>query len=113
MAGRLRKERREERCTCRRRSNFGLSCWQNTRLIWTRIWALRQQIGVLRRTAPKRLSFSAFDRLVFVGLYQLFPEICDALAIMGRQQGGWANIPPKRKRKDRSALARICTVRVT
>jgi transposase InsO family protein len=46
------------------------------------IWALRQQINVLRRTAPKRLSFSVFDRLVFVGLYRLFPKICDALAVV-------------------------------
>ena len=46
------------------------------------IWTLRQQINVLRRTAPKRLSFSIIDRLVFVGLYRLFPKICDALAIV-------------------------------
>jgi hypothetical protein len=43
---------------------------------------LRRQINVLRRTAPKRLSFSVFDRLVFVGLYRLFAKICDALAIV-------------------------------
>ena len=46
------------------------------------IWTLRQQINVLRRTAPKKLSFSAIDRLVFVGLYRLFPKVCDALAIV-------------------------------
>ena len=46
------------------------------------IWTLRQQINVLRRTAPKRLSFSVVDHLVFVGLYRLFPKICDALAIV-------------------------------
>ena len=46
------------------------------------IWTLRQQINVLRRTAPKRLSFSVFDHLVFAGLYRLFPKICDALAIV-------------------------------
>jgi transposase InsO family protein len=46
------------------------------------IWVLRQQINVLRRTAPKRLLFSVFDRLVFVGFYRLFPKICDALAIV-------------------------------
>ena len=49
---------------------------------------LRQQISVLRRTAPKRLSFSVFDRLVFVGLYRLFTKICDALAIVG-VKGMW------------------------
>ena len=30
---------------------------------------LRQQINVLRRTAPKKQSFSVIDRLVFVCLY--------------------------------------------
>jgi len=44
------------------------------------IWTLRQQINVLRRTAPKKLSFCAVDRMIFVGLYRLLPKICDALA---------------------------------
>ena len=47
-----------------------------------RIWTLRQQINVLRRAAPKKLSFSTIDRLIFVGLYRLFPRVCDALAIV-------------------------------
>jgi hypothetical protein len=46
------------------------------------IWVLRQQINVLRRTAPKKLSFRAIDRLIFVGLYRLFPKVCCALAIV-------------------------------
>ncbi len=46
------------------------------------ILTLRQQINILRRTAPKKLSFSAIDQLIFVGLYRLFPEVCDALAIV-------------------------------
>ena|SRR5438132_4719031 len=46
------------------------------------IWTLRQQINVLRRPAPKKLSFCAVDRMIFVGLYRLFPKICDALAIV-------------------------------
>jgi hypothetical protein len=29
------------------------------------IWMLRQQINVLRRTAPKKQTFSAIDRLSF------------------------------------------------
>ena len=36
------------------------------------IWTLRQQINVLPRTAPERLSFSVFDHLVFVGVYRFF-----------------------------------------
>jgi hypothetical protein len=46
------------------------------------IWTLRQQVNVLRRTAPKKLSFCAVDRMIFVGLYRLFPKVCDALAII-------------------------------
>src|SRR5258705_6041538 len=46
------------------------------------IWTLRQQINVLRRTAPKKLSFCAVDRMIFVGLYRLFPKMCDALAVV-------------------------------
>ena len=46
------------------------------------IWMLRQQINILRRTAPKKHAFSAIDRLIFVGLYRLFPKIRDALAIV-------------------------------
>jgi transposase InsO family protein len=46
------------------------------------IWTLRQQINVLRRTTPRKLSFSVLDRLVFVGLYRLFPKICEALAVV-------------------------------
>jgi len=44
--------------------------------------ALRQQIIVLRRTAPKRLSFNALDRLIFVGLHRLFPDTRHALAVV-------------------------------
>jgi transposase InsO family protein len=43
---------------------------------------LRQQITVVRRTAPKRPRFSSIDRLIFVGLYRLFPNVGDALAIL-------------------------------
>src|SRR5258705_1978366 len=46
------------------------------------ILTLRQQIIVLRRTAPAKQTFDAIDRLVFVGLYRLFPRILDALAIV-------------------------------
>src|SRR3981189_1740892 len=46
------------------------------------IWTLRQQINGLRRGAPRKLSFCAVDRMIFVGLYRMFPKICDALAIV-------------------------------
>ena len=46
------------------------------------ILILRQQIIVLRRTAPKRLSFNGLDRLIFVRLHRLFPDLRDALAVV-------------------------------
>jgi len=46
------------------------------------IWMLRQQINVLRRTAPKKQTFSSIDRLIFVCLYRLLPGVRDALAIV-------------------------------
>ena len=35
------------------------------------ILVLRHQLNVLRRKAPKRMAFSAVDRLLFAGLYRL------------------------------------------
>src|SRR5258708_1900396 len=78
------------------------------------IWVLRQQINVLRRAVPGRQSFGIFDRLIFVGLYRLFPKACDALAIVkpdtiirwhragfraywrwkSRRRGGRPTVPP-------------------
>src|SRR5207248_1357899 len=42
---------------------------------------LRQQINVLRRTAPKALH-SGIDRSISVGVYRLSPDARDALAII-------------------------------
>jgi hypothetical protein len=38
---------------------------------------LRQQLNVLRRSAPKRPTLSMFDRLIFVWLYRLVPAVLD------------------------------------
>jgi hypothetical protein len=46
------------------------------------IRTLRQQINVLRRTAPKKQTFSSIGRLIFVCLYRLRPGVRDALAIV-------------------------------
>src|SRR5258708_5770518 len=46
------------------------------------ILTLRQQINVLRRTAPKKQTFNSIDRLIFVCLYRLLPGVRDALAIV-------------------------------
>jgi len=44
--------------------------------------ALRHQLNVLRRSAPKRPVLSNFDRLIFVCLYRIAPRILDAVAIL-------------------------------
>src|SRR6478736_4528463 len=46
------------------------------------ILVLRQQINVLRRGARRKLAFNLIDRLIFIGLYRLFPQTCRALAIV-------------------------------
>jgi hypothetical protein len=46
------------------------------------IVALRHQLNVLRRKAPKRVAFNTFDRLVFACLYRLTPGVLSALAIV-------------------------------
>ena len=70
--------------------------WTGCRVIWSLLigpfrsraaleaedLVLRQQILVLRRIAPKRLSFNAIDRLILVGFYRLFPDVRSALAVV-------------------------------
>src|SRR3974390_852945 len=46
------------------------------------ILVLRQQLNVLRRRSPKRVTVSNIDRLVFAGLYRLTPEALDGLKIL-------------------------------
>jgi len=43
--------------------------------------ALRHQLNVLRRSAPKRAALSNFDRPIFVCLYRIAPRILDAITI--------------------------------
>jgi hypothetical protein len=42
------------------------------------ILALRHQLNVLRRKAPKRLAFRTFDRLVFASLDRIAPGVLNA-----------------------------------
>jgi hypothetical protein len=57
-------------------------------LLWSRaalqteVLALRHQLNVLTRRAPKRVAVSNIDRLVFAGLYHLAPEVLDAVKIV-------------------------------
>ena len=46
------------------------------------ILILRHQLNIQRRHLPKRLAFSAMDRLIFVGLYRLVPNTIKALTIV-------------------------------
>jgi hypothetical protein len=46
------------------------------------ILVLRQQLIVLRRTAPKRVRLRALDRLLFVLLYRLWPGILGSVAVI-------------------------------
>ena len=46
------------------------------------ILALRHQLNILRRKSPKRPVLGRIDRLVFVGLYRLAPDILSAFAIV-------------------------------
>src|SRR6266568_3582444 len=70
--------------------------WDLCRLIWrmlpdlfrsgptleAKILVLGQQIIVFRRGAPRKLAFNPIDRLIFTSLYRLFPQTCNALAIV-------------------------------
>jgi hypothetical protein len=44
--------------------------------------ALRHQLNVLQRKAPKRLSLTNFDRLVFASLYRFAPGVLNAMVIV-------------------------------
>jgi hypothetical protein len=46
------------------------------------ILILRHQLNIQRRHPPKRLAFSAMDRLIFGGLYRLVPNTIKALTIV-------------------------------
>ncbi len=49
---------------------------------------LRQQLLVLRRSAPARLRLRNTDRLIFVWLYRLFPSLLDAAIIFRAGDAG-------------------------
>src|SRR6266481_10097137 len=116
--------------------------WAGCRVIWSLLiglfrsratleaenLVLRQQILVLRRTAPKRLSFNALDRLILVVLYRLFPHVRSALAVVRPETAPvfWPQIVarnpslclgidrrgvPERKRLSAAALSRPAPVR--
>ena len=46
------------------------------------IMVLRHQLNVLRRRSPKRAVLDNIDRLVFVGLYRVAPQVLEMLQII-------------------------------
>jgi hypothetical protein len=46
------------------------------------ILSLRHQLSIQRRHQPKILAFSAMDRLIFVGLFSLTPNIIKAVTLV-------------------------------
>jgi len=46
------------------------------------IMVLRHQLNVLRRRSPKRAVLNNIDRLVFVGLYRVAPQVLEMLQII-------------------------------
>jgi hypothetical protein len=54
------------------------------------ILTLRHQLNVLRRSSPKRSTFTNIDRLVFAALYRLVPHVVNSLVIIEPQTViGW------------------------
>ena len=44
--------------------------------------ALRHQVTVLRRQRPGRPHFSSLDRLLWVWLYRIWPQVIDAMVLV-------------------------------
>jgi hypothetical protein len=59
-----------------------LLLFQSRSRLQVEILALRQQLIVLRRTAPKRVRLRAVDRLFLVLLYRLWPGVVDSIAVI-------------------------------
>jgi hypothetical protein len=59
-----------------------LLLFQSRSRLQVEILALRQQLVVLRRTAPKRVRLRALDRLLFVLLYRLWPGVLDSITVI-------------------------------
>src|SRR5215831_7518609 len=53
--------------------------------------ALQHQLAVLRRQRPGRPQLSSLDRLLWVWLYRIWPQACEAF-IASQKREGWALI---------------------
>src|SRR5262249_37065698 len=94
---------------------FVIGLFRSRDALAAEIVALRHQLNVRRRKAPKRLVFSNCDRFVFTCLYRLLPGILNAFVIVkpetvipwhragsrlflrwkSRSRGGRPKIPPR------------------
>jgi len=61
---------------------FTLCRFKSREALELEILALRQQLIVLGRKAPKRLNLTKADRLLFVWLYRIQPEILNSIQII-------------------------------
>ena len=61
---------------------FVEDCFRSPEQLRAENAALRHQLNILRRKAPKRPRLSGSDRVLFVWLYRLFPRIIDAITII-------------------------------
>jgi hypothetical protein len=59
-----------------------LDCFKSCGRLEAEVTALRHQVNILRRMAPKRVRTNGWDRAIFVGLYRLFPDINSAVTIV-------------------------------
>ena len=51
--------------------------------------ALQHQLGVLRRQRPGRPQLSSLDRLLWVWLYRIWPQVIDAMILV--KPAPWSN----------------------
>src|SRR5262245_48651648 len=61
---------------------FVIGLFRSRDALEAEIVALRHQLNVLRRKAPKRLVFSNFVRFIFASLYRTAPDVLNALVIV-------------------------------
>ena len=59
-----------------------LSRFKSRARLEAEVLTLRHQVNILKRTAPKRVRFTGFDRLLFVWLYRLWPELLGSVTIV-------------------------------
>ena len=59
-----------------------LSRFKSRARLEAEVLVLRHQVNILNRTAPKRVRFTGFNRLPFVWLYRLWPELLGSLTIV-------------------------------